>query len=106
MFQDLLLQQEDYCRHVRSLLREIVRSVKHEILFNALALGLMQEPDMEKFSVLDQTHKGADCVFIVNVTSNAMLCSHISSSDGRVITSSVCGAVESGLIPTRVKPEL
>ena len=56
--QDLLLQQEDYCRHVRSLLREIVRSVKHEIQFTSLALGLMQEPDMEKYMLLDQSHKG------------------------------------------------
>nr|XP_009861729.2 integrator complex subunit 1 [Ciona intestinalis] len=55
--QDLLLQHEDYLRAVRGLLREIVRSVKHDMQFPALALGLMQEPDMEKFSALDQPHK-------------------------------------------------
>nr|CAB3256291.1 integrator complex subunit 1 [Phallusia mammillata] len=55
--QDLLLQQEDYLRAVRALLREIVRAIKHEIRFNALAIGLMQEPDMDKFNALDQPHK-------------------------------------------------
>ncbi|XP_076816735.1 integrator complex subunit 1-like [Clavelina lepadiformis] len=55
--QDLLLQQEDYLRAVRALLREIVKSSKHSIRFNALALGLMQEPDMEKYQQLDQNRK-------------------------------------------------
>ena len=55
--QDLLLQQEDYARHVRGLLREIVKSVKHEMQFASLARGLMQEPDMEKYLLLSHAHK-------------------------------------------------
>ena len=62
MCQELLLQQEDYSRHVRTLLREIVRLVKHEIQFTSLALGLMQEPDMEKYGQLDQSHKGTKTI--------------------------------------------
>jgi len=56
--QDLLLQQEDYLRAVRGLLREIVRSVKHEVQFQSMALGMMAEPDLDKFEQLDALGKG------------------------------------------------
>lgn len=55
--QDLLLQQEDYLRAVRALVREIVRIAKHDVSFSFFALGMMKEPDLEKFSQLDQAHK-------------------------------------------------
>ncbi|XP_004705938.1 integrator complex subunit 1, partial [Echinops telfairi] len=43
VFQDLLTNKDDYLRASRALLREIVRQTKHEINFQALCLGLMQE---------------------------------------------------------------
>ncbi|XP_007939442.1 integrator complex subunit 1 [Orycteropus afer afer] len=43
VFQDLLTNKEDYLRASRALLREIVKQTKHEINFQALCLGLMQE---------------------------------------------------------------
>nr|XP_039270920.1 integrator complex subunit 1-like [Styela clava] len=55
--QDLLLQKEDYLRAVRALVREIVRIAKHDVQFTSFALGIMKEPDREKFMHLDQAHK-------------------------------------------------
>ena len=45
-------------RAVRGLLREIVRSVKHEVQFQSMALGMMAEPDLDKFEQLDALGKG------------------------------------------------
>ncbi|KAM9210267.1 integrator complex subunit 1 isoform 4-T5 [Dugong dugon] len=43
VFQDLLTNKDDYLRASRALLREIIKQTKHEINFQALCLGLMQE---------------------------------------------------------------
>lgn len=43
VFQDLLINKEDYLRASRALLREIIKQTKHEINFQAFCLGLMQE---------------------------------------------------------------
>lgn len=65
VYQDLLLQQDDYLRAVRALLREIIRQAKYEVHFSAFALGIMKAPDTEKFSLLDQQHKDR---FVSSVT--------------------------------------
>ncbi|XP_046854864.1 integrator complex subunit 1-like [Xenia sp. Carnegie-2017] len=43
VFQELLTQREDYLRAIRALLREIVRSLRHDLNFVALCRGLMTE---------------------------------------------------------------
>ncbi|XP_069674723.1 integrator complex subunit 1 isoform X2 [Periplaneta americana] len=41
IFQDLLMNREDYLRPIRALLREIVRVLRHDINISALCRGLM-----------------------------------------------------------------
>lgn len=53
VFQDLLANKDDYLRAVRGLLREIVRSLKHDINITSFCLGLMQERMEAKFMDLD-----------------------------------------------------
>lgn len=53
VFQDLLANKDDYLRAVRGLLREIVRSLKHDINVTSFCLGLMQERMEAKFMDLD-----------------------------------------------------
>ncbi|XP_031422445.1 integrator complex subunit 1 isoform X2 [Clupea harengus] len=43
VFQDLLINKDDYLRASRALLREIIKQTKHEINFQSFCLGLMQE---------------------------------------------------------------
>ncbi|KAL3877747.1 hypothetical protein ACJMK2_035409 [Sinanodonta woodiana] len=43
IFLDLLSNKEDYLRAIRALLREVVRTLRHEINFTAFCLGLMQD---------------------------------------------------------------
>ncbi|UYV71556.1 INTS1 [Cordylochernes scorpioides] len=43
VFRDLLLRKDDYLRVLRALLREIVRTLRHDLNFGAFCLGLLQE---------------------------------------------------------------
>ncbi|KAG8225318.1 hypothetical protein J437_LFUL001933 [Ladona fulva] len=43
IFQDLLMNREDYHRPLRALLREVVRFLRHDVDLGALARGLMKE---------------------------------------------------------------
>lgn len=73
--QDLLLQQDDYLRAVRALLREIIRQAKYEVHFSAFALGIMKPPDNEKFSLLDQQHKDRFVSSVADLVCLVMLAS-------------------------------
>lgn len=57
IFQDLLMNKEDYLRALRALFREIVRSLRHDINFVAFCLGLMQKRNESKYGELDQAFK-------------------------------------------------
>ncbi|CAB4012083.1 Hypothetical predicted protein, partial [Paramuricea clavata] len=52
VFQDLLIQREDYLRAIRALLREIVRALRHDLNFVALCRGLMAERKETSFQEL------------------------------------------------------
>ncbi|PIO34058.1 hypothetical protein AB205_0117270 [Aquarana catesbeiana] len=57
VFQDLLINKEDYLRASRALLREIIKQTKHEINFQAFCLGLMQERKEAQYTDLEFKHK-------------------------------------------------
>lgn len=57
IFVDLLMNKEDYLRAVRTLLREIVRSIRNDVDFPAFCLALMAERKPEKFNELDASTK-------------------------------------------------
>ncbi|XP_029649485.1 integrator complex subunit 1 isoform X1 [Octopus sinensis] len=57
IFQDLLVNKEDYLRALRALFREIVRSLRHDLNFVAFCLGLMQKRTETKFLEMDQAFK-------------------------------------------------
>ena len=57
IFQDLLANRDDYLRALRTLLREIMRTVRHDMNFPAFALGLMQERTEAKFKNMEAAHK-------------------------------------------------
>jgi len=57
VFQDLLANREDYLRAIRALLREIVRSLKHEVNFVAFCRGMMEQRQEPVFINLDQPYK-------------------------------------------------
>lgn len=54
VFQDLLINREDYLRCLRALFREIIRSLRHDLNFTAFCLGLMQERKESQFQELEQ----------------------------------------------------
>ncbi|XP_053550643.1 integrator complex subunit 1 [Bombina bombina] len=53
VFQDLLINKDDYLRASRALLREIIKQTKHEINFQAFCLGLMQERKESQYTDLE-----------------------------------------------------
>ncbi|XP_048256851.1 integrator complex subunit 1-like [Haliotis rufescens] len=57
IFQDLLANKDDYLRALRALLREIVRTLRHDMNFTAFCLGLMQERSEAKFTDLEAAFK-------------------------------------------------
>ncbi|XP_002435477.4 integrator complex subunit 1 [Ixodes scapularis] len=57
VFQDLLINKDDYLRCLRALFREIIRSLRHDLNFTAFCLGLMQERKEAQFQEVDQTLK-------------------------------------------------
>lgn len=59
VFQDLLTNKDDYLRASRALLREIIKQTKHEINFQALCFGLMQE--RKEASYVDMEFKVSAC---------------------------------------------
>lgn len=54
VFQDLLINRDDYLRCLRALFREIIRSLRHDLNFTAFCLGLMQERKEAQFQELEQ----------------------------------------------------
>lgn len=54
VFQDLLINRDDYLRCLRALFREIIRSLRHDLNFTAFCLGLMQERKEAQFHELEQ----------------------------------------------------
>lgn len=54
VFQDLLINRDDYLRCLRALFREIIRSLRYDLNFTAFCLGLMQERKETQFQELDQ----------------------------------------------------
>ncbi|KAL3185664.1 hypothetical protein MRX96_028572 [Rhipicephalus microplus] len=54
VFQDLLINRDDYLRCLRALFREIIRSLRHDLNFSAFCLGLMQERKETQFQELEQ----------------------------------------------------
>ena len=75
IFQDLLVNKDDYVRALRALLREIVRSLRHDVNFQAFCLALMQKRTESKFTEMEASLK---------VTAN-LLCS-IKGGCYRVLT--------------------
>ncbi|XP_031573151.1 integrator complex subunit 1-like [Actinia tenebrosa] len=57
VFQDLLMNKDDYLRACRALLKEIVRVLRHEMNFVALCRGFMQERTDTQFKELDPAVK-------------------------------------------------
>lgn len=57
VFQDLLANKDDYLRALRALLREIVRSMRHDMQFSVFCLGLMADRKDQSFKELDQQVK-------------------------------------------------
>lgn len=55
VFQDLLINRDDYLRCLRALFREIIRSLRHDLHFTAFCLGLMQERKEAQFQELEQS---------------------------------------------------
>lgn len=54
VFQDLLINRDDYLRALRALFREIVRTVRHDLNFSAFCCGLLQERKETMYKELDQ----------------------------------------------------
>ncbi|XP_073492849.1 integrator complex subunit 1 isoform X2 [Aquarana catesbeiana] len=63
VFQDLLINKEDYLRASRALLREIIKQTKHEINFQAFCLGLMQERKEAQYTDLEFKER-----FVIHIT--------------------------------------
>jgi len=53
IFLDFLMGRDDYLRALRTLLREIIRAVKHDMNFNAFTMALMRDNIDSKFRELD-----------------------------------------------------
>ncbi|XP_054707879.1 integrator complex subunit 1-like [Uloborus diversus] len=57
VFLDLLCNREDYLRALRALLREIVRTIRHELNFSVFCVGLLQERKDAAFLELEMPLK-------------------------------------------------
>ncbi|XP_064459431.1 integrator complex subunit 1-like [Ornithodoros turicata] len=57
VFQDLLINRDDYLRCLRALFREIIRSLRHDLNFTAFCQGLMQERKEAQYQELEQPLK-------------------------------------------------
>ncbi|XP_072168172.1 integrator complex subunit 1-like [Diadema setosum] len=57
VFQDLLMNRDDYLRALRPLFREIVKSLRYDVDFLAFCRGLMTERTDRQFTDLDKTLK-------------------------------------------------
>ena len=53
IFQDLLVNKDDYLKALRILLREIVRCTRLDMNFSTFCLGLMQERTEAKFAEME-----------------------------------------------------
>ena len=73
IFQELLTNRDDYLRALRTLLREIMRAVRHDMNFTAFALGLMKERNEPKFKNMEAQHKVLNILLQVLVNINPPL---------------------------------
>ncbi|XP_014664125.1 PREDICTED: integrator complex subunit 1-like [Priapulus caudatus] len=71
VFQDLLMNKDDYLRALRALLREIVRALRHDINFPVFCQGLMVERKDSLFRDLEPVLKER---FLVSVVDMVTLC--------------------------------
>lgn len=65
IFQDLLTNKDDYLRALRALLREIVRSLRHDFNFTTFCLALMQLRTESKFTDMEPMFKVSSCYNIL-----------------------------------------
>ena len=57
VFQDLLMNRDDYLRALRALFREIVKALRYDVDFLAFCRGLMAEKTERQFTELDKQVK-------------------------------------------------
>ena len=74
IFQELLTSRDDYLRALRTLLREIMRSVRHDMNFTAFALGLMQDRTEAKFKNMESQHKVRAILAVFTQYKSSILC--------------------------------
>ncbi|XP_074651067.1 integrator complex subunit 1-like [Tubulanus polymorphus] len=67
IFQDFLINRDDYLRALRALLREIVRTLKYDMNFAAFVLGLLAERSEPKFADLETMFKERLILSIVDL---------------------------------------
>ncbi|XP_023242494.1 integrator complex subunit 1-like [Centruroides sculpturatus] len=73
VFQDLLINRDDYLRALRALFREIVRTVRHDLNFSAFCCGLLQERKELMYKELDQQLRERLFLSITDLISLAIL---------------------------------
>ncbi|KAH3871098.1 hypothetical protein DPMN_034292, partial [Dreissena polymorpha] len=71
IFQDLLTNKDDYLRALRALLREIVRSLRHDFHCSTFCLALMQLRTESKFTDMEPVFKER---YLVSVTDLVTMC--------------------------------
>ncbi|XP_071797108.1 integrator complex subunit 1-like isoform X1 [Asterias amurensis] len=67
VFQDLLMNRDDYLRAVRALYREIVKSLRYEMDFPAFCRGLMKERSDKQFNDMESQFKERMLVSLIDL---------------------------------------
>eukprot|EP00794_Sanderia_malayensis_P009153 gene9152-10125_t len=75
VFQDLLVNREEYLKPLKALFREIVRILRYEINFSSFCRGLMQERNDTFLSELEQNTKDRVFSSLVSLIAMSMLTS-------------------------------
>ncbi|KAH9505267.1 Integrator complex subunit 1 [Bulinus truncatus] len=75
IFQDLLINKDDYLKALRMLLREIVRCTRLDMNFSTFCLGLMQERAEQKFVEMEYSLKERYMLSIADLISMDILLS-------------------------------
>ena len=61
VYLDMLMGRDDCLRSLRMLLREVVRNVKHDMVFHTFATSLMHDQSDAKLRDLDPILKASAC---------------------------------------------
>ena len=69
VFQELLMNREDYLRAVRALFREIVKSLRYDMDFPAFCRGLMTERSDKLFNDMEVQSKVRELHSVMNISS-------------------------------------